>query len=235
MPPRPPPRPSAAAARPAPALTPIAQSAAWQAAQAQHGRALLPADDSAEAFDRAAMAFWTGGQVEHTFTQANLALLRMAQAEEHHLAEMQATAALRQDVAGLAARLAGLHKTLIALGRVSTAARKDLVTIGGEGLELLGALADAWDSRPEGPGGARGPRGEGEVEDDEPGHARGEDELDDELVEVDDASQGAPARGEVGRAARYRQADLRAAPGDGSADELVEVDEQGNPIDEVQS
>lgn len=223
MPPRPPPRPSAAAARPAPALTSIAQSAAWLAAQAQHGRALLPADNSAEAFDRAAEAFWKGGQVEHTFTQANLALLRMAQAEEHHLAQMQATAALRQDVASLAARLAGMHKTLIALGRVSTAARKDLVTMGGEALEILGALADAWDSRPPGAGRAQGELGEGED-----AGADGEADGDDELVEVDDR---APARAGVGRAARYPQDDGRASQVDESAEELVEVDEHGNPIE----
>ncbi|MBL8619180.1 MAG: hypothetical protein JNM72_26445 [Deltaproteobacteria bacterium] len=226
---RPPPRPSPAAARPAPTLTPIAQSAAWLAAQAQHGRALLPADNSAEAFDRAAMAFWSGGQVEHTFTQANLALLRMAQAEEHHLAQMQATAALRQDVAGLAARLAGLHKTLIALGRVSTAARKELVTIRSEALEVLGALADAWDSRPPGSGRAQGELGEGADENADGGD--GDVEGDEELVEVDDRAPSAPARADVGRAARYARDDRRAAQADPPDEELIEVDEHGNPIE----
>ncbi|MFM2247224.1 MAG: hypothetical protein RL071_3298 [Pseudomonadota bacterium] len=220
MPPRTPTRPPAGPARPAPALTPLAQSNAWLTARALHGKTLLPGENSAEAFDKAAEAFWRGGQVEHTFTQANLLLLRMAQAEEHHLAELHATAALRQDVAGLAAQLAGLHKTLDALGRLASGARRDLVTASNEAIELLGAMADAWDSRPE-----AGPRGRplvdgGQGEDD------GDGDGDDALVEVDSA---APPR-------RSSRADRQAheEPG-GEGDELIEVDENGNPVEEGQA
>lgn len=237
---RPPPRPSAPAGRPGPALTPIAHSSAWQTAHALHAKALLPAAPTAEAFDQAAMTYWNGGEVEHTFTHANLALLRMAQAEEHHLAQQQANAALRQDLVALTQRVAALHQTLVKVGRVTSATRAVVEGASGDVVELLGALAEAWDSRPS-PSQGRPARMADELDGpdgtDEPG---GEDEL----VDVDEVDAApSPARGAAGRAARYPQ---RGAPAggvgtlspdlidDNGDEELVDVDDQGNPIEENQ-
>lgn len=220
MPPRTPARPPSGPARPAPALTSLAQSNAWLTARALHGKALLPAENSAEGFDKAAEAFWRGGQVEHTFTEANLLFLRMAQAEEHHIAELQGIAALRQDVAGLAAQLAALHKTLEAVGRLASGARRDLVTASTEAIELLGAMADAWDSRPE-----PGPRGQPLVEGVD-GEDDGDGGGDDALVDLD---RPASPR-------RTSRADRQAHDGPADeGDELIEVDENGNPIEEGQA
>ena len=107
-----------------------------------------------------------------------------------------------------------------ALGRLASGARRDLVTASNEAIELLGAMADAWDSRPE-----AGPRGRplvdgGQGEDD------GDGDGDDALVEVDSA---APPR-------RSSRSDRQAheEPG-GEGDELIEVDENGNPVEEGQA
>jgi hypothetical protein len=225
MPPRPPPRPAPTPGRAGPALTPIAHSAAWQTAHQLHARALTPADGSPEAFDAAAASYWTAGEVEHTFTAANLALLRMAQAEEHHLAQMHATAAMRQDLAELAARLDRVNGVLTAIGKATVRGQRLMEGLGGEALEQLGRLADAWDDKPAGEddatvdGDARpasaGLRGEKIVGDDQ-----------------------APPRAGVGRADRYPR---EPAPDNGPEDddggddeELVDVDEQGNPLQEGQ-
>ena len=117
------------------------------------------------------------------------------------------------------------HGGLISVQRVlelvlASGARRDLVTASNEAIELLGAMADAWDSRPE-----AGPRGRplvdgGQGEDD------GDGDGDDALVEVDSA---APPR-------RSSRADRQAheEPG-GEGDELIEVDENGNPVEEGQA
>jgi len=218
MPPRTPARPSAGPSRAGPALTPIAQSGAWQTAEQLHARALLPAQPTPEAFDAAAASYWTAGQVEHTFTAANLALLRMAQAEEHHLAQLQATAAMRQDLAQLSARVDRLHGVLNAIGKATVRGQRLMEGLGGEALELLGRLADAWEDKPAGDPGAdrRAPAGDSG------------DDL--EELEALDAAPDAPRAG-VGRAARFAQAGHdEVAEGE---EELVDVDEQGKPVEEA--
>ncbi len=224
MPPRPPARPPTAPGRPGPALTPIAHSAAWLTAEQLHARALTPKDGSPEAFDAAAASYWTAGQVEHTFTAANLALLRMAQAEEHHLAQLQATAALRQDIAELSARVDRLHGVLNAIGKATVRGQRLTEGLGGEALELLGRLADAWDDKPAGDDDASGGEGGGPAP---------VDLSDEELVDLDEAP-AAPHAG-VGRAARFAAAPAAPSAAQGQAeddDELVDVDEQGNPVEE---
>ncbi len=224
MPPRPPARAPAAPGRPAPALTPISHSTAWQTASAQHSAALLPTDTSAEAFDRAATAFWKAGAVEHTFTHANLALLRMAQAEEHHLAQMQAAAALRQDIAGLNERLTALHATLVAVGKVAASTRRELGQASAQATELLAGLAEALDERREG-----GPLRA--VEDEEEALL---DELDGPPTDLE-GSRTAPQRREAGRAPQLVNSRAPALEPGSDEEELVEVDEHGIPMQEEPS
>lgn len=220
MPPRPPARPSATPGRAGPALTPIAHSAAWQTAQQLHARALTPKDGSPEAFDAAAASYWTAGQVEHVFTAANLSLLRMAQAEEHHLTQLQATAALRQDVAQLSAGVDRLHGVLTAIGKATVRGQRQMEGLGGEVIELLGRLTDAWEGKP---------AGDDRADDRAPAGGT-EDDLE-ELEEVDEAP-AAPRAG-VGRAARFAEAPAGPDEVAEGEDELVDVDEQGNPVEEA--
>lgn len=243
MSPRPPARAPTAGGRPPPArptppLTPISQSAAWVNAQALHGAALMPREATAEAFDKTAEAYWRAGQVEHTFTTANLSLLRMAQAEEHHIALQQALAAVRQDVGGLAEQLARLQATLTALGRVSAGLRREVATATGEVMELLGGLADVLDDTNGAPRVAAD--GEDHTLDDAPAEApdRG-------LFEVEPSAHLRGARTGAGRALAGGAAataevrgGLRGLPGGAASaeDELEEelVDVDGEDTDVVE-
>ena len=145
MPTRPPER-DPQATRRGPPLTSIQPSNAWVTAKALHGKALMPANTSPEAFDDKASAFWKGGQVEQTFTAANLAYLRLAQAEDHHLALINLLAAQRSDIAALAQQVHVLHGTLQAVGKLIKRGTADQLAIGEEALQLLTELAEAWTS-----------------------------------------------------------------------------------------
>jgi hypothetical protein len=210
-----------ASANRGPALTAITPSNAWLTAQALHAKALLPANSTPEAFDAKASAYWSGGQVEQTFTSANLAYLHMAQAEEHHLALMGLLAAQRSDTAALARQVQSTHATLHAIGKLIQRAAAKGVAVQEEAVELLGALADAWDAREGGPA--------LHADDKAPDHGFGADDGE-ELVDLDAAPAGPTAPGIVaapsGRAARYSAS----APGE-EEEELVEVDENGNPVE----
>ena len=120
-----------------PAPRPVAPeprtSAAWASAFATHGKALIPPDTSAEAFDASAERYHRGGPAEHNFTMASLALARMAQAEEHH-------AALVHELALLRATLRKVETTVSSSGTNNTrgfmtlAQRLDAVLAIGDGL-----------------------------------------------------------------------------------------------------
>jgi hypothetical protein len=96
--------------------------------------------------------------------------------------------------------------------------------LGGEALELLGRLADAWDDKPAADDDASGGEGGGPAP---------VDLSDEELVDLDEAP-AAPHAG-VGRAARFAAGPAAPSAAQGQAeddDELVDVDEQGNPVEE---
>lgn len=217
MPTRPPER-DPQATRRGPPLTSIQPSNAWVTAKALHGKALMPANTSPEAFDDKASAFWKGGQVEQTFTSANLAYLRLAQAEDHHLALINLLAAQRSDIAALAQQVHVLHGTLQAVGKLIKRGTADQLAIGEEALQLLTELAEAW----------TGPARPATVEAaDEAGEFGGEELVD---VEADPRPRGRAQRPAPLAAVR----DQDGAPeGDGADDgeeELIEVDEQGRPV-----
>jgi hypothetical protein len=140
----------------------------------------------------------------------------MAQAEEHHLAQLQATAAMRQDLAQLSVRLDGLHGVLTAIGKATVRGQRLMEGLGGEALELLARLADAWEDKPAGDPDAdrRAPAGDSA----------------DDLEELEELEEPDAPRAGVGRAARFAQAGHdEVAEGE---EELVDVDEQGNPVEE---
>jgi hypothetical protein len=202
------------ATRRGPPLTPIQPSNAWVTAKALHGKALMPPNTSPEAFDEKAAAFWKGGQVEQTFTSANLAYLRLAQAEDHHLALINLFAAQRSDIAALAQQVHVLHGTLQAVGKLIKRGTADQLGIGEEALQLLTELAEAW----------TGPARPAAAEPGDEGGDFGGEELVD--LEADPRPRGRAQRPAPLAAVRDDDGE---ADGDGE-EELVEVDEQGRPV-----
>lgn len=148
-------------------------SAAWATALAMHGKALIPADTSPQAFDAAAEAYHRGGPAEHNFTMASLALARMAQAEEHQATLTHALALLRAAVRKLDATLTS-SATQTGRGLAATIKRLDAILAVGDGLSEAMERFDGGEGgggepedEPEGPP-SRGGRGPSSAEGDEP-------------------------------------------------------------------